>query len=628
MRFLFLLATPLLAQPDFRATLWPVLDKAQCRQCHNDNGVASTTRLQFPADGAPESDIRSFSLRLRTFIDAANPVESLLLRKPTNRIAHGGGERIKQGSSEEQSLRAWVDYLATLPASIANIKSDSVGPSKPVLRRLTHSQYNHTVRDLVGEETRPADQFPKEDFVNGFTNQAEGQSISPLQAEAYSRAAERIARNAFSRGDRRRLIDCAPSDSCRSQFIRTFGRRAFRRPLSPTEVIKYERLFTREPGFLKGAQLIVEAMLQSPNFLFHLEPGTYAIASRLSYFLWDTMPDEALLRSAESGDLETQAGIEKQVQRMLADDRARPAFDEFLSQWLRLDRLRGALRDRQRFPEFSPELANAMIEETIRLYRHLVWNKSSFMEFFTAGYSFLNPDLARLYELNPPPEPWARVSFPAGFARTGILGQATFLTLTSKPADTSPTERGLFVREHFLCQQVPPPPAGVSTTLPPVTDEKPVTQRQRLQSHLSNQVCAGCHTLVDPIGFGFEKFDAIGRARNEEQVIIFPTADDLKTKRKTKPTEYKLAIDAQGYVRGLQESRFTNPRELGAILAREPNCQKCVVKQLFRYAVGRPEQPEDQPILESAFERFRRSQFRFQELIMAIASSETFRGGL
>jgi len=626
--WLLLLISSCFAQPDFSRDLWPVLEKAQCRQCHNDNGVASTTRLLFPPADPTSTEMQNFGVSLRRFVTAGSAEESLLWRKPTGRATHGGGERIKQGSTEEQKLRAWVDHLLTLPESSVQTRRAARGPSKGVLRRLTHSQYNHTVRDLLNEDTRPADQFPKEDFVHGFTNQADGQSISPLLAEAYAKAAERLARNAFAKGDTRKLIPCTASADCRTKFIRTFGARAFRRPLNETEVARYEKLFLRETDFLRGAQTVVEAMLASPNFLFHLEPGGYGVASRLSYFLWDTMPDDILLKAADDGSLKTQNGIEHQVKRMLDDPRARSAFDEFLSQWMRFDRLRGALRDKLRFPEYSPELVTLMLEETSRLFRSLVWGNGNFMEFFSADYTHLVPDLARLYGLPSPEEPWAKVKFAATSPRAGVLGQATFLALTSKPADTSPTERGLFIREHFLCQEVPPPPPGVNAALPPVTDEKPITQRERLQVHLSNAVCASCHTLVDPIGFGFENFDAIGKFRAKELIIIHPTADEIKTRRKTKPTEYALAINAQGTVRGLANSDFTTPAELGRILAREPGCQKCVVKQLFRYAVGRHESPDDAPVIDEALARFRDSRFNFQQLIMSIASSPPFRGGL
>ncbi|MCI0420435.1 MAG: DUF1592 domain-containing protein [Acidobacteria bacterium] len=615
-----------LSAQDFASRVYPVLEKAQCRACHNDNGVASATRVQFPGEGASNEEIARFGLRLRAVVHAGQPEASLLFLKPTNRVTHAGGERIRKGSEEEKILRAWVEHLAALPEAAAAERQTHTGKSRMVLRRLTHSQYNHTVRDLLGEETRPADQFPKEDFIHGFTNQADGQPVSPLLAEAYARAAERLARAAFRGGDTRKLAPCVvEAAGCHTEFIRAFGKRAFRRPLDKIEVARYEALFRQEKDFLSGAQVVVETMLQSPHFLFHLATGAHGAASRLSYFLWDTMPDEALFRAAERGELNTPAGVEKQVSRMLQDSRAQDALDEFLAQWMRFDRLRNAIRDRRLFPEFTAELVAAMTEETRRLFRSLVWEDRDFREFFTARYAYLSPELAKLYGVPAPQEPWGRVEFGADSERAGVLGQATFLALTSKPAETSPTERGLFVREHFLCQVVPPPPAGVNTTLPPVTDEKPATTRERLQIHLSNQACSGCHSLVDTIGFGFEKFDAVGRYREKQLVTIFPTYDETATKRKTKPTEYKLDIEAAGDVLGLKDSTFRSPRQLGEILARDPGCQKCVVKLLFRWANGRPEEPDDQQLIDAALERYRESGFKFRELVVATAVSRTNR---
>ncbi|MBL8171816.1 MAG: DUF1587 domain-containing protein, partial [Acidobacteria bacterium] len=280
------------------------------------------------------------------------PEESLLLKKPTNRTPHAGGERIKQGSADETALKAWVLRLAKLTsAELARAlklreESADIGKRPTVaLRRLTHSQYNNTIRDLLGDQSAPANQFPPEDFVNGFKNQYQAQNLSPLLVEAYSAAAERLARNTFQGGDRRGLIPCKPSATCRARFVREFGLKAFRRPLEPDEQKRYEELFRSETDFYKGAQLAVEAMLQSPHFLFRLEETAnpnwkpYVTATRLSYALWDSLPDAALFESAARGELVSATSVEKAARRMLDDPRARQALDEFVAEWLRFDRL-------------------------------------------------------------------------------------------------------------------------------------------------------------------------------------------------------------------------------------------------------------------------------------------------
>ncbi len=294
-------------EAEFAEGLYPVLEKAACRSCHSDEGVASATRLVFPASEASRAQIEAFGRSLAELVDRATPEESLLLRKPTNRIAHAGGRRISPGSAEERALRAWVERLARMsPEELARAKeereAEGVEASRPAaaLRRLTHSQYNNTIRDLLDDPSAPANQFPPEDFLNGFKTQIQAQALSPLLVEAYSTAAERLARNAFLGGDRRGLVPCRPSAACRARFVREFGLRAFRRPLEPDEQRRYEALFAREAAFYRGAQLVVEAMLQSPAFLFRLEETAnpqwkpYAAASRLSYSLWDTMPDADL----------------------------------------------------------------------------------------------------------------------------------------------------------------------------------------------------------------------------------------------------------------------------------------------------------------------------------------------
>ena len=624
--------------PSFVDAVYPVFEKANCRSCHTDEGVASGTRLHFPPETAAADEVEAFGVTLAALVDRDDPSRSLLLNKPTNRVRHVGGMKIEQGSPEEGAIRAWVQHLATVPDAAVNVARARLAVVKPAashdvgLRRLTHSQYNNTVRDLIGDYSRPADRFPPEDFVGGFKNQTRSQGIPPVLEDAYSRAAERMALNAFRAGDVNNLIPCKPVSArdlkCREQFVRTFGERAFRRPLTNVEVERYTDLFATQAAkagkFLEGARVVVEAMLQSPKFLFHVTPGEagalrdYAIANRLSYFLWDTMPDRALLDAAANGNLRTADGIERVARTMLEDRRARQAVDEFFSQWLRFDRMIGAAKDDGLYPAFTPELAAMMVQETKMLLGHLVWENRNFMEAFTADYSFLNADLARLYGLPEPAGEFERVTFPADLPRAGILGHATFLASTTGPVETSPTARGLFVREHLLCQVVPNPPPGVNTTLPEPTADAVRAKRERLLQHVENPSCSGCHRLMDPIGFGLEKYDAIGAWRDKEKLEVGGEAGGRPGKL------VEVEINAVGEIAGLPNSTFSDSRALGRVLASSAVCQDCVVKQLFRYAFGRPETSADRPSIAAAAAAFRASGFKFKEMLISLVRAPQF----
>jgi hypothetical protein len=621
------------AQQSFAQTLYPVLEKAACRSCHNPDGVASATRLVFPETNADNAQIEAFGLALAVLVERANPSASLLLSKPVNRVAHAGGQRIKPGSEEEKALQLWVERLARLtPDEITRAQQtrENTYEAKPkiMLRRLTHSQYNNTILDLLNDQSAPANQFPPEDFLNGFKTQYQAQTLSPLLVEAYSAAAERLARNAFAGGDRRSLIPCKPSPSCRTRFVREFGLKAFRRPLTTDEQKRYEALFARESDFYQGAPLFVEAVLQSPAFLFRLEETDnatwrpYVTASRLAYTLWDTMPDAALLASAARNELNSSQAVEAAARRMLDDPRAKQALDEFVAQWLRFDRLLTAGKDRRRFPGFNRETAFAMTEEARTFIADLVWNDRDFTQIFTADYSFANADLAAIYGVTAPAKEFDRIQFPANSERAGLLGQTLFLALTAKPDETSLTARGLYVREQFLCQHVAEPPPGVNTNLPDVTEAKPQTNRDRLREHVTNPSCATCHNLIDPIGYGFEKFDAIGARRDTFKLRIVGAYDGGHNTAPPKTIE--LPLDTTGYVAGLPDSKFNNPRELGALLARSPNCQECITRQYFRYTAGRLEMAADRALLRQVNAAFKQSQFRFKELMIALVRNQEF----
>ena len=626
----------------FGTSVYPMLEQVKCRICHTSEGVASATRLHFPEADASAAKVAAFGNSLVNLVDREHPEASLLLRKPTAAVAHAGGQRIKPGSAEETALKGWVAQLAKLSgAELATalryreFQDRGVGAKSQdaELRRLTHSQYNHTVRDLLGDQTNPANQFPPEDFINGFRNQSQGQSLSPILIEAYSASAERLAKSAFRGGDTHGLIPCKAATAnvaCRSKFVKDFGLRAFRRPLDLGEQKRYEDLMARERDALAGAQLVVEAMLQSPNFLFRLEVVSdpkmkpWAAANRLAYALVDTMPDAELFGAAARGDLSTRAGLEKQTRRLLADPRAKESLNEFTAQWLRFDRLTTASKDRRKYPLYTRDTAAAMTEEARTFVADLVWNNGNFMDLFTADYGYVNPELATVYGVKAPARDFDKVKFPEGSERAGVLGQGLFLALTAKPDDSSPTARGLFVRTQFLCQQVPDPPPGVNTNLPAVTEEQPKTNRDRMSEHASNPVCASCHKLIDPIGFGMEKFDAIGARRDQLQLEFRGGRGGGAGGRGMAARTVKLELNTNGMVAGLPDANFSSPAQLGAVLAKTPQCQECVVKQYFRYTAGRLEALADRPVILKAVEDFRRSGFKFQEMMVSLTLLREF----
>lgn len=624
------------------------LDRGGCIDCHSASGVASDTRLVFPAAGAAPARDAEFGDWLLELVDRDAPARSKLLLKPTGRTKHAGGERLAPGSDDDKALAAWVARLAARADGgvaarvLASVRRPAGERAGRVLRRLTARQLDNAVRDLLGDVSGAARELPAEDFVDGFRNQSAGQGATAGLIEAYGVTAAKLAANAvwsIGVGDPTHVLPCAANArnaACRDRFVRELGRRAFHRPLAEGEVARFVRLFDvawahRAASFLDGVAVVLEAMLQSPSFLYLPDdavPGPWARASRLSLLLWNAPPDAALLDEAATGALDTPAGLERVATKMLDDPRARTAVDEFVGEWLRLDMVTGAFKEGRAFPEWNAELARAMAEETRRLVRELVWNDRDFRELFTADYTFATEKLAAVYGLPAPATPFARVAYPPSSERSGVLGHGSFLAATSKPSETSPTARGLFIREHFLCQTVPPPPPSVNMDLPAFANGRPLTNRERLAQHLTNESCAGCHRLVDGIGFGFEKFDAIGRRQEVLRVRAAPptpmaqdAAPDAKPAKREPAKLVDLPIDTRGSILGIANSAFTEPRQIGRVLAGNDQCQRCIVKQLFRWAMGRVEGPADEPVLARAYEEFRASGFRFRRLLVALAKA-------
>ena len=495
------------------------------------------------------------------------------------------------------------------------------------LRRLTRFEYNATVRDLLGDTTHPADAFPPDEVRSGFDNNSAALGVSPVQTEAFMKAAESLAGKAmltpttFVPCDATKLAGAADEDACATKFIQTFGKRAYRRPVADEDVARLMTVFhagRTAADFATGIRLILETMLQSPQFLYRIElalPATsadsalapldgYEMATRLSYLLWGTMPDDALFAAADAGELTTRDQIKAQVTRMMTDPRAHNSVMHMNEQWLQLAKMSTLQKDAKAYPNFNAAtLAPLMQEEARQFIDHVMWSDGGNLhELLTAPYTYVNAPLAQYYGMSGVSgTDFVRVDRdPARSA--GILTLGGVMSMLAHANQSSPVHRGKFVREQILCGMMPPPPPNV----PKLPDVDPnLTTRERLLQHSTDPACHSCHRLMDPIGFGFEKLDGAGLWRD---------------------TENGKAIDDSGTIEDSDVAgAFSGPAELGEKLSHSLFAQKCVVTSWFHYAYSRLEAPEDQCTLKTLSTRFAESGYQFQALLTALTETDAFR---
>ncbi|KIG17673.1 Cellulose-binding domain protein [Enhygromyxa salina] len=517
-----------------------------------------------------------------------------------------------------------------LTACEANIE-----PGPAPIRRLTRVEYNNTIYQLFGDNSQPANAFPADEVAGSFDNQAAALVVSPLLAEQYEIAAEQLASTHAPA-----LMDQLPAcggvapdpDSCTADaeaFITSFGKRAYRRPLTDDEVSTYIDLFITGTGLgetsyepVVGVEVILQGMLQSPHFLYRVEFGaaelvaggedvvaltSYEIASRLSYLLWNTMPDASLFEAADADELQTAAQIEAQARRMMDTPRAREAVKNFHRQWLGLGRIEPQIaangKNLEIYPDYSDDLLSLWRRETEAFIDDAVFEQGANVEvLFTANYTMMNKPLADFYGVTgPTTDAFERVDLdPSKYA--GFLTHAGLLALYAKPDRSSPIHRGKFVREVLLCQSPPPPPDIVPEA--PSVDESQTTRDQFLQ-HSADALCAGCHRLMDPLGFGFEHFDGIGRYRE---------------------TEWGLAIDASGeLIETDNDGPYDGAVELAAKLAASEQVKNCVATQWFQFGYGRTKTPEDSCSVEEIQADFAAANYDIKELIIALTLTDAFR---
>lgn len=497
-------------------------------------------------------------------------------------------------------------------------------PSEPVLRRLTTAQYVNAMRDLFGDEiVLPASLEPDAEVEGLFAVGASMSTISPLGVEQYEGAAFDIAEQVM---EDEALVErwrpctpLGPADAdCAELALSTLGRFAWRRPLTAGEVETLSAIALAAAeiydDFDDGLVFGYAALLQSPHFLYRVETGEpteageelrytdWEMASRLSFLLWDSIPDAELLDAAEAGELVTDAGLQSQLERMLDQPTAENGLRNFFTEMLGLHELDDLSKDPNVFVHASDTLGPAAREETLLSIDALVWDDDGDLrELFTSRRTFVDRELAALYRVQAPAEEgFGEVWLPEDGGRAGLLGQASVLALHAHPVSTSVTRRGVFVRQSLLCQAIGSPPADIDAAIPEASEDLP-TMRERVAVHLEDPVCAACHSITDPIGLGLENFDGMGGWRT---------------------TENDVTIDASGELDG---RAFADAVELGQALAEHSALPACVVEKLYAYATGSLVTADDITLVNWHEEGFAESDFRMLAMVEDIALSPGFR---
>lgn len=565
------------------------------------------------ADPLPKKPITAeYSRRTRMF---QRPNVSAI--EVTHRIEWDGEYTIRFGLPGERgadakpvTLAFWMDgkLLRTMPVETKPSKLVYFDPYSEEEMRLFLPEGDHTFRAaFINDEFISS--LPKSDAYNNKKNKFFDAIIFigpfPTSAEKPSR---------------KKILICDPNSgaACVEKIIATLARRAYRRPVTRYEVASLLKLVnsSKAEGMSveQGIQVAIQAMLVSPHFLFRIERdpnptdparihkiSDIELASRLSYFLWSSMPDEELLSLAEAGKLRAPGALTAQVKRMLADEKAAALAENFAGQWLETRNLDVVKPDPQKFPTWGPELREAMRTETRMFFEAMLRENRPLPDFLDARFTFLNEPLAKHYGIEGVTGPdFRRVELKTA-ERGGILAHASVLTVSSYPTRTSPVIRGKYVLQNILGAPPPPPPPDV-----PVLNEEAVgnvgSLRRQLEKHRSNPTCAACHNRMDVLGFGLENYDAIGRWR---------TMDG------------KFPIDVSGVFPNGKS--FSSPAEMRALLKEDlPSFARCLTEKMLTYALGRGVERYDRRTINDINRKLAASGYQFQTLIYEIAQSLPF----
>jgi hypothetical protein len=503
-------------------------------------------------------------------------------------------------------------------------------PGRVTVRRLNRAEYNNTIRDLMRVDFKPARDFPADDSGYGFDNIGDVLTMSPLLMEKYFAAAERIAAKAVAVPNADGRIVATPFQkfyfrypvppklrrNAAEGFVRTFLARAYRRPVRAEEVRRLmllaKQVVDDGASFEHGIRMAVVATLVSPHFLFRWEfdgapknpkairsLNEHELASRISFFIWNSIPDDTLMELARRGQL--RKNLPAQIRRMLRDAKAQSLVANFTGQWLQLRNLEMHQPDKRLFSAFNNELRADMRRETEMLFAHVMRENRSVVDLLDANYTFVNDRLANWYGLKNVKGGQFRIVSLKGTPRGGVLTHASVLTLTSDPNRTSPVKRGKYVLENIL--GTPPPPAPDNVPELESDAELKGTLRQQMVKHRENPVCASCHQKMDPIGFAFENFDAVGRWRTLDNGEPINAASQLDSGEKFR--------DATG----LRKILAVRKRDLFV---------RCLTEKMLTFALGRGLEFYDKRAVDGIVKQMERDGFKFETLVMGIVKSLPF----
>jgi hypothetical protein len=534
------------------------------------------------------------------------------------------------------------------------------------LRRISRLEYDDMVRDLLGDTTQPALQFEAESpmangvnfYVNTYTY-----VTSPVIPQQYLQAAESLAATAVSGNALTNLLNGVPNGACSLElsgsnatlttaqyatcaqaFIDYFANKAFRGQYDSTESADLFAIYSNiesQFSFATGLQAVITTVLTSPRFLFVLEFGAAnptgtvvllapdELATRLSMFLWRSLPDDTLLTAASNGGLSTPDQIQAQAVRMLADPKALAALQDFATQWMELEGTASATKDTQ-FTKWSAQLASEMQQETTTTFASEVVSENggtggTLNELLTSGESYINSDLASFYGVGGGSSTYVKTNVnpnPANPQRAGILTNASVLATQAHTSLPSPVLRGKLVREQVLCDPVPPPPAGINIPPPPASVPAGSTTRSQFEEHSTNPLCASCHDFMDPIGYGFGNFDATGAyqstdANGEPDAGGYPPIDASGTVQAAasplQPSSTETTLQVNGAV------------DLATKLAGTTDAAECFALEEFRYALGRVEVAADACSVQQVYQSFTSNNQNLQSVLIAIVRSDSFR---